>query len=70
MGLVGTFGDSSGTAHVGISDSVEYESLTVEELTVAYAGESDQMFDVSTPMLYINYGRKRDRRGSFVELLC
>jgi hypothetical protein len=70
VGLVGTFGDSSGTAHVGIPGSVEYNSLTAKELEVAYAGESDQMFDVSTPMLYINYGRKRDRRGSFVELLC
>jgi hypothetical protein len=55
---------------VGIPGSVEYNSLTAKELEVAYAGESDQMFDVSTPMLYINYGRKRDRRGSFVELLC
>jgi hypothetical protein len=55
---------------VGISGSVEHNSLTAKELEVAYAGESDQIFDVSTPMLYINYGRKRDRRGSVVDLLC
>jgi hypothetical protein len=35
---------------VGISGSVEYNSLTAKELEVAYAGEGDQIFDVSTPM--------------------
>jgi hypothetical protein len=36
--------------------SVEHNTLPVKELEVAYAGESNQIFDVSTPMLYINYG--------------
>jgi hypothetical protein len=86
-----------------ISGSVEYGALTVKELEAAHAGESDQIFDVSTPMLYINvssqnvganpcgrpigqvqdlplprfiemihinYGRKRDHHGSFVDTLC
>jgi hypothetical protein len=55
---------------VGTSGSIEYHSLTAKEIEVAYAGESNQIFDVSTPMLYINYGRKRDRTGSFVDTLC
>jgi len=63
-------GGLSGTAHLDISGSVEYGALTVKELEAAHAGESDQIFDVSTPMLYINYGRKRDRTGSFVDTLC
>ena len=53
-----------------ISGSVEHNSLTAKELEVAYAGESDQIFDVSTLMLYINYGRKRHRTGSFADTLC
>jgi hypothetical protein len=67
---VGTLGDSSGTALVGISGNVEYDDLTAKELEVACGGKSNQIFDVSTPMLYINYGRKRDRRGSVVNTLC
>ena len=70
VGLVGTFGDSSETAHLDSFGSVEHNTLPVKELEVAYAGESNQIFDVSTPMLYINYGRKRDRTGSFVDTLC
>jgi hypothetical protein len=70
VGLVGTFWDSSGTAHLAISGSVEYNTVTVKELEGAYAGESGQIFDISTPMLYINYGRKRNYRGSVLNTLC
>ena len=70
MGLVGTFGNSPGTAHLDISGSMEDNTVTVKELETAYAGESSQIFDISTPMLYINYGRKRNYRGSVVNTLC
>ncbi|MEJ2212020.1 MAG: hypothetical protein P8129_23715 [Anaerolineae bacterium] len=53
-----------------ISGSMEDNTVTVKELETAYAGESSQIFDVSTPMLDINYGRKRNHRRSVVNTLC